>query len=177
VGLLPGRRRLLDLARVVVEEAGVRVERHGLVLAVDLGRVERGRDELALARLDGRRDVAQPALGRKLGGPDDVHAGPVAPGRLGLLALDELGALSVSRGRELEQLGVHARVLLVVELDHLAERAGGVLADAPSDAALGVLGHVRCHGLGVAANTRDCRAAGAASPATATTGRYGGTRK
>ena len=55
-------------------------------------------------RVDVRRQVVEPALRGELRGPDDVRAEDVAVGGLGLLALDELLALGVGRGRELEDL-------------------------------------------------------------------------
>src|SRR4029079_14553900 len=139
VDLLPGLRRLLHLVGAVVEEACVRVERNGPVLVVELGAVDGRADELVLVRVHPVAEVVDPALRGVLGGPDRVYAEHVALARLGPEPLHLLGALIVGRGRQLDQLHLGARVLVVEELDHGRERAGRVLADAPADVALRVL--------------------------------------
>ncbi len=145
VDVLPGGRHLVDLVGPVVDEGGVRVLRRAPDLALVRGRLERGRDEALLDRLHVGREVVQPALRRELGGPDHVGAEDVAVRGLGLLALDELGALLVGRGRELDDLGLEALrlVLLVEAAAPLLGLARRVLAGAVRDGALGALHRVR----------------------------------
>ena len=163
IGVLPGRRRLVDLVGAVVDEGRVGVLRRAPDLALVGGGLQRRRDEAVLDRLDVGRQVVQPALRGELRGPDHVGAEHVAVGRLGLLALDELRALLVGRGRELDDLGLEALVgeLLVEALAPLLGLAGRVLAGAVGDRALRAL-----HRLDV----DDLRVVGRAAPAA--TGRF-----
>src|SRR3954471_3019399 len=162
---LPGLRDRLDLLRVVVEEPGVRRLGDAEVLALEVDGLERRVDELRLARLDDLRHVVDPLLRRELRRPDHVGREDVAVAGLRLLALDELLALGVGRGRELEQLDSDAGVLGVVRLHPRVGVAGGVLALTVRDGALGAVGEVRVEDLraggGVAAG-----AGGTASAAT-----------
>src|SRR6185437_13339534 len=148
VDLVPVAGRLRHLVGAVVEERRVRVERQRPVLALVVRRLERARDELVLARVHRAGHVLEPALRGELGGPHHVHAEHVALRRLGALSLGELVELLGGVLGQLDELGLHVRVRLVVHLHDLLERAGGVLADAPGHAALGVLSGVCGHGAG-----------------------------
>ena len=142
VDLLPGRRHLLDLVGAVVEERRVGLLRHAPALAVVGDRLERRRDELVLARLDVRRHVVEPLLGRELRRPDHVGGEDVALARLGLLALDELGALLVGATSGTRRSLADEALGLFFALNSLTDAfgvAGGVLAHAEGDVALGVV--------------------------------------
>src|SRR6185437_14190545 len=166
VDLVPVAGRLRHLVGAVVEERRVRVERQRPVLALVVRRLERARDELVLARVHRAGHVLEPALRGELGGPHHVHAEHVALRRLGALSLGELVELLGGVLGQLDELGLHVRVRLVVHLHDLLERAAGVLADAPGHRALGVLSGVRGHGSGA-------RSATAASSAGADADRRG----
>src|SRR3954453_18785520 len=166
---LPGRRDRLDLLRVVVEEAGVGRLGNGPVLVLEVDRLERCADELGLARRDDLRHVVDQLLRRELGRPDHVGREDVAVAGLGLLALDELLALRVGRGRELEQLHGDAGVLGVVRLPPRVSVAGGVLALTVRDGALGAVGEVRVEDLGAGGGVRSAAGGGPTTTAAAAT--------
>ena len=96
------------------------------------------------------RSYSQPCE-RELRGPDHVGAEDVAVARLGLLALDELVALLVGGGRELDDLRLEALIgeLLVEALAPLLGLARRVLAGAVGDGALGALHRLDVDHLGV----------------------------
>ena len=130
VDLLPGRGDLVDLVGAVVEEAGVGDARHApdLVLVVTGSSVE-GMNSALRASTYGVMSSSHFCEANSA--VQTTSASKTSQSRgLGALALDELVALLVGGLRELEQLGVQARVGLVELLDGPLEVARGVLAGA-----------------------------------------------
>src|SRR3954469_25168279 len=166
---LPRLRDRLDLLRVVVEEAGVGRLGDAEVLVLEVDGLERRADELRLAALDDLRHVVDPLLRRELRRPDHVGREDVAVAGLRLLALDELLALRVGRGRELEQLDGDAGVLGVVRLHPRVGVAGRVLALAVRDRALGAVRGVRVDDLRAGGRLPPAAGSGPAATATAAT--------
>src|SRR4051794_20379734 len=166
---LPGLRDRLDLLGVVVEEPGVSRLGDAEVLVLEVDRLERRADELGLAALDDGRHVVDPLLRRELRRPDHVGREDVAVAGLRLLTLDELLALRVGRGRELEQLHGDAGVLGVVRLHPGVGVAGRVLALAVRDRALGAVRGVRVDDLRAGGRLPPAAGSGPAATATAAT--------
>ena len=187
IDLLPcRRRRAAALVGAVVDEGRVAGLGNAPVLVGVVHRLERRGDVLRLLRLDVGGQVVQPLLAGELGRPDHVGAEDVAVVGLGLLALDELGALLVSGRRELGQRGLVAlRGEFGVEvLDDRLARARRVLALAVLDRPLGRVvqrlgvDDLRALDLDAAASSRTggataaASAAAAAAVAAATGGQY-----
>ena len=159
IDLLPRGRHLVDLVGAVVQERRVGLLRHAPRLAVVVHRVERRRDQVALALLGVRRHVEDPLLRRELRRPDHVGVEDVALAGLRLLALDELRALLVGRGGELQHRGVHVGIRLVERLDRGGLVARGVLAEAERHIALGAVHRRRVDRLGAFGGTALLRGA------------------